>query len=35
VEKVAQWLKVETEEVLRAGKQPLRVKARLLPWFHN
>ena len=28
VEKVAQWLSVETEEVLRAGKQPLRVKAR-------
>ena len=36
VEKVAQWLKVETEEVLRAGKQPLRVKARdLLCYFAN
>jgi hypothetical protein len=28
VEKVAQWLEIEPEEVLRAGKQPLRVKAR-------
>ena len=36
VEKVAQWLKVETEEVLRAGKQPIRVKARdLLCYFAN
>ncbi len=34
VEKVAQWLEVEPVEVLRAGKQPLRVKARdLLCYF--
>ncbi len=36
LEKVAQWLKIESEEVLRAGKQPMRVKARdILCYFAN
>ena len=36
VGKVAQWLGIGPEEALRAGKQPLRVKARdLLCYFAN
>ena len=36
VENVAQWLNVEPQEVLRAGKQPLRAKARdILCYFAN
>ena len=36
VENVARWLNVEPQEVLRAGKQPLRVKARdILCYFAN
>jgi hypothetical protein len=33
---VARWINVEPQEVLRAGKQPLRVKARdILSYFAN
>jgi hypothetical protein len=36
VERVAQWLSAKPEDVLRAGKQPTRIKARnLLGYFAN